>query len=126
MLFPSSSAKNLGVTLDPCLSYSQHISTLARTCRLFLRNIQRLQPFLTNYSSSRPWYSPASTTATPSCPGSLRPPPVHSSSSRTPLSPGVLSASLLPRYSTAPLTPLAPDHHSHPVLDSCTHLYQMS
>ncbi|MGH0164534.1 UNVERIFIED_CONTAM: hypothetical protein FKN15_047529 [Acipenser sinensis] len=31
-LSPSSSVKNLGVTLDPRLSYSQHISTLARTC----------------------------------------------------------------------------------------------
>ncbi|XP_058875386.1 3-mercaptopyruvate sulfurtransferase-like isoform X1 [Acipenser ruthenus] len=37
-------------------------------------------------------------------------------------SPGVLSASLLPRNSTAPLTPLAPDHRSHPVQDSCTRL----
>ncbi|MGH0160996.1 UNVERIFIED_CONTAM: hypothetical protein FKN15_063943 [Acipenser sinensis] len=39
MLSPSSSAKNLGVTLDPCLSYSQYVSTLARTCRFFLSNI---------------------------------------------------------------------------------------
>ncbi|XP_058870576.1 uncharacterized protein LOC131721200 [Acipenser ruthenus] len=44
-------AKNLGVTLDPCLSYSQHISTLARTCRFFLSNIRRIRPFLTNYAT---------------------------------------------------------------------------
>ncbi|MGH0175809.1 UNVERIFIED_CONTAM: hypothetical protein FKN15_070281 [Acipenser sinensis] len=50
-LSPSSSAKNLGVTLDPCLSYSQHISTLARTCRFFLSNIRRIRPFLTNYAT---------------------------------------------------------------------------
>ncbi|MGH0153303.1 UNVERIFIED_CONTAM: hypothetical protein FKN15_024271 [Acipenser sinensis] len=35
-----SRANNLGVTLDHCLSYSQHISTLARTCRFFLSNIR--------------------------------------------------------------------------------------
>ncbi|MGH0146706.1 UNVERIFIED_CONTAM: hypothetical protein FKN15_056778 [Acipenser sinensis] len=50
-LSPSSSAKNLGVTLNPCLSYSQHISTLACTSRFFLSNIQRIPPFLINYST---------------------------------------------------------------------------
>ncbi|MGH0167352.1 UNVERIFIED_CONTAM: hypothetical protein FKN15_052392 [Acipenser sinensis] len=120
MLSPSSSAKNLGVTLDPFLSYSQHISTLARTCRFFLSNIRRIQPFLTNYSTQLLVQAmvlchldycnsllaglPASAPAHPElC-----------------CSPGVLSASLLPRYSTTPLTPLAPDHRSHPVQDSCT------
>ncbi|XP_058877895.1 uncharacterized protein LOC131736422 [Acipenser ruthenus] len=44
-------AMNLELTLDPCLSYSQHIFTLARTCRFFLSNIRRIQPFLTNYST---------------------------------------------------------------------------
>ncbi|MGH0161369.1 UNVERIFIED_CONTAM: hypothetical protein FKN15_041086 [Acipenser sinensis] len=81
-LSPSSSAKNLRVTLDPYLSYSQHISTLARTCRFFLSNIRRIRPFLTNYALV---LSPALTTATPSWLASLRPPPIHSSSSRTPL-----------------------------------------
>ncbi|MBN3304701.1 SYVN1 ligase, partial [Amia calva] len=47
----SSSAKNLGVTLDPALSYTQHITTLTRTCRFFLSNIRRIRPFLTNYST---------------------------------------------------------------------------
>ncbi|XP_058872832.1 uncharacterized protein LOC131723237 [Acipenser ruthenus] len=42
---------NLGVTLDPCLSYSLHISTLARTCRFFLSNIRRIRPVLTNYAT---------------------------------------------------------------------------
>ncbi|RXM27948.1 Syndecan-1 [Acipenser ruthenus] len=50
-LSPSSSAKNLKVTLDSCLFYSQHISTLAHTCRFFLSNIQRIRPFLTNYAT---------------------------------------------------------------------------
>ncbi|MGH0154004.1 UNVERIFIED_CONTAM: hypothetical protein FKN15_028252 [Acipenser sinensis] len=44
-------AKNLGVTLDPCLSYSKHISTLVHTCRFFLSNIRRIKPFLINYST---------------------------------------------------------------------------
>ncbi|MBN3306666.1 HINT2 protein, partial [Amia calva] len=45
-LSPSSSAKNLGVTLDPALSFFQHITTLTRTCRFFLSNIRRIRPFL--------------------------------------------------------------------------------
>ncbi|MGH0128855.1 UNVERIFIED_CONTAM: hypothetical protein FKN15_036218 [Acipenser sinensis] len=86
-LSPSSSANSLGVTLDPCLFYSQHISTLACTCRFFLSNIRRIRPFLNNYATQllvqafvlshldycNSWLS------------SLRPPPVRSSSSRTPL-----------------------------------------
>ncbi|MBN3306723.1 SCND3 protein, partial [Amia calva] len=50
-LSPSSSAKNLGVTLDPALSYTQHITTLTCTCRFFLSNICRIHPFLTDYST---------------------------------------------------------------------------
>ncbi|MBN3302932.1 UTS1 protein, partial [Amia calva] len=37
--------------LDPVLSYTQHITTLTRTCRFFLSNIRRIRPFLTNYST---------------------------------------------------------------------------
>ncbi|MGH0119675.1 UNVERIFIED_CONTAM: hypothetical protein FKN15_044494 [Acipenser sinensis] len=108
---PSSSAKNLGVTLDPCLSYSQHISTLARTCRFFLSNIRRIRPFLTSYATqllvqalvlSRLDYCnsllaglPASVTR----PLQLIP--------ELCCSPGVLSASLLPRNSTGSRSPFA-------------------
>ncbi|MBN3307907.1 ZBED1 protein, partial [Amia calva] len=31
------------------LSYTQHITTLTRTCRFFLSNIRRIRPFLTDY-----------------------------------------------------------------------------
>ncbi|MBN3310432.1 BMP4 protein, partial [Amia calva] len=50
-LSPSSSAKNLGVTLDPALSYTQHITTLTCTCRFFLSNICWICPFVTDYST---------------------------------------------------------------------------
>ncbi|MBN3308584.1 CASR protein, partial [Amia calva] len=50
-LSPSSSAKSLKVTLDPALSYTQHITTLTRTCRFFLSNIRWIHPFLTDYST---------------------------------------------------------------------------
>ncbi|MGH0125696.1 UNVERIFIED_CONTAM: hypothetical protein FKN15_046021 [Acipenser sinensis] len=39
------------VTLYPSLSYSQHISTLARSCHFYLNNIHRICPFLTDYST---------------------------------------------------------------------------
>ncbi|MBN3296694.1 GEMC1 protein, partial [Amia calva] len=47
----SSSTKNLGVALDPALSYTQHITTLTRSCRFFLSNIRQIRPFLTDYST---------------------------------------------------------------------------
>ncbi|XP_066552430.1 uncharacterized protein LOC136718573, partial [Amia ocellicauda] len=50
-LSPSSSAKNLGVTLDPAVSFSQHIIMLMRTCRFFLSNIRLIRPFLADYST---------------------------------------------------------------------------
>ncbi|MBN3304913.1 GSHB synthetase, partial [Amia calva] len=39
------------LTLDPALTYTQHITTLTRTCRFFLSNIHRIRPFLADYAT---------------------------------------------------------------------------
>src|ERR1700733_5174853 len=41
-----SSVRNLGVTFDPHLSFSNHISNLSRTCFLHIRDLRRIRPML--------------------------------------------------------------------------------
>jgi hypothetical protein len=41
-----SSVRNLGVTFDPNLSFSNHISNLSRTCFLHIRDLRRIRPML--------------------------------------------------------------------------------
>ncbi|MBN3302828.1 STIMA regulator, partial [Amia calva] len=130
-LSPSSSAKNLGVTLDPALSFSQHITMLTHTCRFFLSNIRQIRPFLTDNSTqllvqslvlSHLHYSTTPLLQLP--PG--RPACIHYPP--TPAHPelcsssGILSATIRTRYSTAPLPPLAPDSGTHSVQDFDPHL----
>uniref|UniRef100_A0A8C5PYA3 Reverse transcriptase domain-containing protein n=1 Tax=Leptobrachium leishanense TaxID=445787 RepID=A0A8C5PYA3_9ANUR len=44
---PSNQVRCLGVTLDSALSFIPHIQSLFSSCRYQLRNISRIQPFLT-------------------------------------------------------------------------------
>ncbi|XP_061107205.1 uncharacterized protein LOC133134804 [Conger conger] len=43
----SYTAKNLGMTLDNCLTLASQVSSTARTCRFFLYNIRRIRHLLT-------------------------------------------------------------------------------
>ncbi len=43
---PSRTARNLGVVIDDQLSFTDHITTTARTCRFALYNIRKIRPFL--------------------------------------------------------------------------------
>ncbi|XP_073424131.1 uncharacterized protein [Dendrobates tinctorius] len=44
---PRQQARCLGVMFDTNLSFTSHIQSLARSCRLHLKNISRIRPFLT-------------------------------------------------------------------------------
>ena len=48
---PNKVAKNLGVVIDDRLSFSNHIASVARTCRFVLYNIQKIRPYLTQHSA---------------------------------------------------------------------------
>src|SRR6218665_264299 len=40
------SVRNLGVTFDPHLSFSNHISNLSRSCFIHIRDLRRIRPML--------------------------------------------------------------------------------
>src|SRR6218665_3299986 len=40
------SVRNLGVTFDPHLSFSNHISNLSRSCFMHIRDLRRIRPML--------------------------------------------------------------------------------
>ncbi|KAL2085093.1 hypothetical protein ACEWY4_018413 [Coilia grayii] len=44
-------AKNLGVMIDDRLSFSDHIASVARSCRYALYNIRKIRPYLTQYAT---------------------------------------------------------------------------
>ncbi len=48
---PSTSVRNLGVIFDDQLNLKEHIAKIARSCRLALRNIRKIRPFLTEYAA---------------------------------------------------------------------------
>ncbi|KAL2099993.1 hypothetical protein ACEWY4_004387 [Coilia grayii] len=48
---PNKVAKNLGVVIDDRLSFSDHIASVARSCRYALYNIRKLRPYLTQYAT---------------------------------------------------------------------------
>ncbi|XP_051747779.1 uncharacterized protein LOC127511161 [Ctenopharyngodon idella] len=48
---PSRTARNLGVVMDDCLSFTDHITTTARSCRFALYNIRKIRPFLSEHST---------------------------------------------------------------------------
>ncbi|XP_053365173.1 uncharacterized protein LOC128535324, partial [Clarias gariepinus] len=48
---PSTTARNLGVTVDNHLSFSPHIANLTRSCRFLLYNIRRIRPFLSSQAT---------------------------------------------------------------------------
>ncbi|CAJ0944628.1 unnamed protein product [Ranitomeya imitator] len=47
IITPRQQARCLGVRFDSDLSFTSHIQSLARSCRLHLKNISRIRPFLT-------------------------------------------------------------------------------
>ncbi|KAK3550861.1 hypothetical protein QTP70_006419 [Hemibagrus guttatus] len=51
MISPSASARNLGVTMDNQLSFSSHVTNVARSCRFLLYNIRRIRPFLSTQAT---------------------------------------------------------------------------
>ncbi|XP_053530016.1 uncharacterized protein LOC108277140 isoform X2 [Ictalurus punctatus] len=50
-LMPTRTARNLGVILDDSLTFTEHISTTARSCRFILYNIKKIQPYLTEQAT---------------------------------------------------------------------------
>ncbi|XP_053506437.1 uncharacterized protein LOC128623388 [Ictalurus furcatus] len=50
-LKPTWTARNLGVILDDSLTFIDHISTTARSCRFILYNIKKIRPYLTEQAT---------------------------------------------------------------------------
>ncbi|XP_053478557.1 uncharacterized protein LOC128606451 [Ictalurus furcatus] len=50
-LKPTRTARNLGVILDDSLTFTDHISTTARSCRFILYNIKKIRPYLTEQAT---------------------------------------------------------------------------
>jgi len=48
---PSRSVRNLGVTFDVRLTFTDHISKTARSCRFAMHNIRKISPFLTEHAT---------------------------------------------------------------------------
>src|SRR6218665_2045926 len=44
--------RNLGVTFDPHLSFSNHISNLSRSCCMHIRDLRRIRPMLDSKTAS--------------------------------------------------------------------------
>ncbi|XDV52311.1 hypothetical protein PO909_021054 [Leuciscus waleckii] len=51
LITPSRSVRNLGVTFDDQLTFTDHISKTARSCRFALHNIRKIRPFLTEHAT---------------------------------------------------------------------------
>ncbi|KAK3529926.1 hypothetical protein QTP86_009273 [Hemibagrus guttatus] len=51
MISPSTTARNLGVTMDNQLSFSSHVTNVTRSCRFLLYNIRRIRPFLSTQAT---------------------------------------------------------------------------
>ncbi|XP_067281119.1 uncharacterized protein [Pseudorasbora parva] len=51
LITPSGSVRNLGVIFDDQLSFKDHISKTARSCRFALHNIRKIRPFLTEHAT---------------------------------------------------------------------------
>ncbi|KAK3562669.1 hypothetical protein QTP86_005049 [Hemibagrus guttatus] len=51
MISPSATARNLGLTMDNQLSFSSHVTNVARSCRFLLYNIRRIRPFLSTQAT---------------------------------------------------------------------------
>ncbi len=47
---PSSSVRNLGVIFDDLLTFKEHITKTAPSCRFVLHNIRKIRPFLTQHA----------------------------------------------------------------------------
>ncbi len=48
---PLKTARNLGVMIDDQMTFSDHISKTARSCRFALVNIKKIRPFLSEHAS---------------------------------------------------------------------------
>ncbi len=48
---PSASVRNLGVIFDDQLTFKEHITKTARSCRFALQNIRNIRPFLTEHAA---------------------------------------------------------------------------
>ncbi|XP_051561236.1 uncharacterized protein LOC127445296 [Myxocyprinus asiaticus] len=48
---PSKSIRNLGVTIDNRLNFTDHISKTTRSCRFTLYNIRKIRPFLSEHAT---------------------------------------------------------------------------
>ncbi len=48
---PSASVRNLGVIFDGQLTFKEHITKTARSCRFALHNIRKIRPFLTEHAA---------------------------------------------------------------------------
>ncbi|KAF4082916.1 hypothetical protein AMELA_G00134090 [Ameiurus melas] len=48
---PTKTARNLGVILDEGLTFTDHISATARSCRFILYNIKKIRPYLTKQAT---------------------------------------------------------------------------
>ncbi len=51
IITPSTSVRNLGVIFDDQLTFKEHITKTARSCRFALHNIRKIRPFLTEHAA---------------------------------------------------------------------------
>ncbi|XP_072222428.1 uncharacterized protein [Leuresthes tenuis] len=74
----SESAENLGVMIDDQLTFKDHVTSVARSCRFALLNIRKIRPYLTQHATqllvqamviSRLDYCNALLTGLPACAG---------------------------------------------------------
>ena len=48
---PSKAARNLGVMIDDQLTFKDHVTCVARSCRFALLNIRKIRPYLTQQAT---------------------------------------------------------------------------
>ncbi|XP_062320882.1 uncharacterized protein LOC134023075 [Osmerus eperlanus] len=115
---PSSSARNLGVTMDDKLSLTAHIAAVSRSCRFTLFNIRKIRRYLSEHSTQlliQALVSPSWTTATRRSPSMRNPPSPEDSERSSP--PGLQSTQTLPCYPAPHLPPLASHHGPYQIQD---------
>ena len=50
-LAPSKVARNLGVMIDDQLTFKDHVTSVAHSCRFALLNIRKIRPYLTQHAT---------------------------------------------------------------------------
>ena len=132
---PSSSARNLGVTMDDELSLTAHIAEVSRSCRFTLYNIQKIRRYLSEHSTQLLVQACPLQVGPPHRSRSMRNPPSPEDSERSG-PPGLQPTQTLPCYPAPHLPSLAAHHGPYQIQDpgtdlpsgerDCTRLHKVS